>query len=237
MDMVRNWQRGAACEACEARPAAICASLAGDAFAALSRLGRKRRLARGQVLIWEGEENLFVGTLISGVLKLTAATSDGREQIVGLAWPSDFVGSPFARRTGFRVTALSDATLCLFDQGDFEAFVQHEPQLERDLLRRVTEDLDRARGLMLLLGRMTAEERLASLLVDMASRGPRGQQAGTQTLDLPLRRQELADVLGLTIETVSRQLRKLSDAGVISVPNRRTIVLENPAGLEAIAAA
>lgn len=237
MDMARFWLRSAACEGCAVRGDAICANLDDGDFADFARLGRHRRLARGQVLAWEDEERTHVGTLLSGVLKITAATADGREQIVGLAWPSDLVGSPFGPAAGFRVTALSDAEICLVDRSAFEAFVQDQPAMERDLLRRSAADLDRARAFMLLLGRMTAEERLATLLLDMADRAVDPMPEDEEGFLLPLGRQEIADILGLTIETVSRQLRKLVDAGLIRLKGRRTVHLEDRPRLEAIAAA
>jgi CRP/FNR family transcriptional regulator len=237
MDMASNWLRNADCDGCAVRGETICAVIAPEDFTAFASLGRQRSLARGQVLIWEGEERSQIATLLSGVLKLTAATANGREQIVGLAWPSDLVGSPFGGSFQYRVSALSDARLCLFGRDEFEHFVAGQRQLERELLRRASAELDRARAFMLLLGRMSAEERLAALLLDLTRRFARREVgAGAVVVELPLRRQELADVLGLTIETISRQLRKLKDGGVIAVPDRRTIVVENLPALEAIAA-
>ena len=234
MDMARHWLRGGTCEGCAVRSDAICGGLGDQAFAGFASLARRRSLDRGQVLIWEGDANLLVATLTSGALKLTAATADGREQIVGLAWPGDFVGNLFGARAGFRVTALSDAELCLFDRADFDAFVAEHPRLWHEILRRAHEDLDRTRAFLLLLGRMSAQERKASFLVDMNKRSGAGDNGVLVTL--PLRRQEIADVLGLTIETVSRQLGRMRQAGIIALPDRRTIVVEDSSGLDAIAA-
>lgn len=221
------------CAACAARLKGICGTLDDDALAQLSRIGRRRRLGAGETLIWEGEDAPIVANLLSGILKLSASTADGREQIVGIAYPTDFIGRPFGARAGYSAAALGEAELCLFGRRDFERFARVHPELEHDLLVRALGDLDRARGFMLLLGRKSASERVATLLLDMADRLP----TAANMVDLPIGRQQMADVLGLTIETVSRQLTRLKSAGVIALPSRRRLVINDLRDLQAAAEA
>lgn len=220
------------CSRCAVRAAAICAPLAKDALQELGALGRHRSVAAGQTLVWEGEESLLVANVIEGMLKLSTSTGDGREQIVGIVYPSDFIGRPFGERSHHSVTALTDAKLCLFTRADFDAFARRHPALEHELLQRTLRELDRARRFMLLLGRKSAEERVASLLLDMAGR----REAGA-TFDLPLGRQQIADLLGLTIETVSRQFARLKADGVIRLSGRRAVAIEDREALAALAEA
>ncbi|MDT9599587.1 Crp/Fnr family transcriptional regulator [Sphingosinicella rhizophila] len=220
------------CGGCAARLRGICNELAADQLALLSTLGRQRCLAAGETLIWEGEDAAVVANLLSGALKLTASTASGREQILGIAYPSDFVGPLYGRRSGYSVTALSDVEICLFTRRDFEGFARHHPALEHELLKRALTDLDRARRFMLLLGRKSAIERVASLILELSERLGTGGQ-----LELPLGRQQMADVLGLTIETVSRQLTLLKSAGIIALPGRRALVINGRADLEALSEA
>jgi CRP/FNR family transcriptional regulator, anaerobic regulatory protein len=206
----------------------------------LAQLGRKRQVSRGQVMIWEGDDAMIVANVISGVLKITMSMGDGREQIVGVVFPSDFIGRPFGQKSPYTITALCDAELCIFPRVDFDRFAREHPELEHKLLERTLSELDRAREWMLLLGRKAAQERIATLLIAMSEKLGEGSCVGNETLDrfdLPLDRQQIGDLLGLTIETVSRQMTILKQNGVIAVPDRRTVVIKNRERLEQIALA
>lgn len=213
------------CQQCEVRTSAICAVLAKDERAALNRLGRRVTISAGQTVMWEGDDATIVANVIQGTLKLSASTGDGREQIVGVVYPSDFIGRPFGRSTPHRVTALTDARLCLFTRGAFDGFARAHPDLGHRLLQRTLDDLDRARTWMLLLGRKNAQEKIATFLLDMSRRLAGDAGNPLDSFELPLSRQQVADVLGLTIETVSRQLTDMKRAGIIALPNRRTVDL------------
>lgn len=221
------------CAGCAARAHAICGTLAATDLAAFGAMGRHRRLARGQTLMWEGDAAACVANVISGVLKLTTVGVGGDEQIVGLAWPSDFLGSPFGPTQNASITALTDSEVCLFGRAEFEAFLDTHPDLERALLRRSFADLERMRGLLAMLGRRTAGQKVAALLLALAETEGR---AATR-IALPLSRQEMADLLGLTIETVSRQLGRLSDKGLIALPDRRSFSVRRREELAAYAEA
>lgn len=179
--------------------------------------------------MWEGDDSALVANVTQGVFKLSTSTADGREQIVGMVYPSDFIGRPFASTTPHSVTALSDASLCMFNRHAFDEFAREHPELEHRLLERTLTELDHARHWMLLLGRKSAGERVASFLMEMAQRLTDSScGAGAEMVDrfeLPLSRQQMANLLGLTIETVSRQLTRLRQAGVIDLPDRRLVVI------------
>lgn len=228
------------CTTCVVRNRAICAALDDAEIALLGKMGRHHRLSAGQTLIWEGEDSLLVANIIDGVLKLSTSLSDGREQIVGIVYPSDFIGRPFGTRIQHNVTALTDAHVCTFSSSDFDRFAREHPDLEHKLLERTLTELDRTRHWLLLLGRMTATEKLAHFLLDMSQRlvssgcGPAGP---ADAFDLPFGRQQIADILGLTIETVSRRLNDLKAQGVIALPSRRRIEILDRAALETMSEA
>lgn len=219
------------------RNRAICSVLDTDALDDMNRLGRIKRIRRGESLIWEGDDSPVVANVIEGVLKLTTATGDGRELIVGVSYPSDFIGRPFGASSGNTATALTDAKLCVFTRSTFDNFAKEHPELEHELLERTLTELDRAREWMLLLGRKSAAERVASFLLEvsnrLASQSCTGEHLPLASFELPLSRQQTADILGLTIETVSRQLGRLRDLGVIRVPDRRTVEIVDRDALEA----
>jgi CRP/FNR family transcriptional regulator len=231
----------AICAECAVRDQALCGSLDDRELRALNSVGQRRHVARGESVMWAGEDSLICANLLSGVLKLVASTADGREQIVGLLYPADFVGQPYAERADFTITALTDVELCVFPRLAFERVLEDHVRMERLLLQRTLQALGDARGRMLTLARKSAEEKIAGFLVDMAARagatGCRASAGGPMTFDLPLTRGQIADVLGLTIETVSRQMTRLKAAGVIGLPGGRSVTISDPGALESRAEA
>lgn len=219
------------CSTCLVRNRAICAALDDAELASLNGVGRTKALRAGQPLIWEGDDALMVANVIDGVLKLSTGTGDGREQIVGIVYPSDFIGRPFGATAPHSVTALTDARVCTFNRSDFDRFARAHPALEHKLLERTLTELDRARHWMLLLGRKTAPEKIASFLLEMADRladdGCSVPLAPTRAFTLPFGRQQIADILGTTIETVSRQLTRLQRERVIDLPSRRDVLIRD----------
>lgn len=97
------------CEQCVVKNKAICSALDADELIAINRLSRKVSIKAGQALIWEGDDSLIVANVVEGAFKLTSSLEDGREQIIGLLYPSDFVGRPFGDKNEYTVTALADS--------------------------------------------------------------------------------------------------------------------------------
>ena len=224
------------CQACVVRSRSICADLDQDEIQVLNSIGRRRNLAAGEQLLWEGDEAIIVANVVRGVLKLSTQTSDGKEQILGLVYPSDFVGRPFGQITPYGVQALTEAEVCIFQRTDFDRFAREHPRLEHKLLERTLKELDRTRRWMLLLGRMTAEQKLASFLLETAERAEpvsctTASSPEPSSLTMPLSRQQIADVLGLTIETVSRLFSKMKMEGLIDLQSRRQVAILRPAEL------
>lgn len=223
------------CDACAIRNRAICADLDDSEIGLLNGIGRRRQLEAGEQLMWEGDEAVLVANVIDGVLKLASHSADGGEQILGLAYPSDFLGRPFGETAPYGVEALTEAQICVFERKDFDRFARDHPRLEHKLLERTLTELDRSRRWMMLLGRMNAGPKVASFLLELTDRLGKAGAGGESFVTLPLSRQQMADVLGLTIETVSRQLSRLRSAGLIDTPSRREIVLRDRRELEELA--
>ena len=223
------------CDACAIRNRAICADLDDSEIGLLNGIGRRRQLEAGEQLMWEGDEAVLVANVIDGVLKLASHSADGGEQILGLAYPSDFLGRPFGETVPYGVEALTEAQICVFERKDFDRFARDHPRLEHKLLERTLTELDRSRRWMMLLGRMNAGQKVASFLLELSDRLGKAGAGGETFVTLPLSRQQMADVLGLTIETVSRQLSRLRSAGLIDTPSRREIVLRDRRELEELA--
>lgn len=222
------------CLTCAVRDTAACAQLSLAHRIALGSLRRSETLRSGETFAWEGEESLVVATLRSGVFKRSLMLSDGREQVVGLAFPGDMVGRLFGATTDHSLIAITDTVLCVFPRAAFERLVAASPALEHALLVQALDDLSRAQRQMLVLARLSAPQRVATFLLDLVERSiadARGRIA------IPLSRQQLGDLLGLSIETVSRKLRDFERSGHIALPDYRSMVVIDRAGLAAIATA
>lgn len=228
------------CEACAVRNKALCGALSTDEIQRLNAIAIQKRVPAGKVILSDQEPQDYFANVISGVVKLSKTLADGRQQIVGLQFPSDFLGRPFGTRIAYDAQAATDVQLCSFSKVQFERLIKEIPGIEHRLFAHTLDELDAAREWMLLLGRKSAREKVASLLLMIAKRsmavGCMPHMPGAPvSFELPLSRNEIADYLGLTIETVSRQLTSLKNAGVISLPSLREVHASSLAALESAA--
>lgn len=222
------------CRSCEARHRGVCGALSPEQLLMLSRHTVKHTLEPGRAIVAEGETERRFSNIMSGVVKLSKLTADGRRQIVGLQFAPDFLGRPFSDHSDCEVEAATEAKLCSFPRNVLENLIQANPDLEHRLYQQASRELEEAHDWMLSLGRKNATERVASFLHFIATRIDHENVQATAPLfiDLPLSRSDIADFLGLTIETVSRQITKLRKAGVIVVVNNRTIEIPDVFKLE-----
>lgn len=228
------------CETCAIRHRAICAALTKDELQNLNRIARQRMVPAGRVISSESEPETAFANIVSGVVKLTKTLADGRQQIVGLQFTPDFLGRTFAEATPYSAEAATDVELCSFPKEQFESLLKRYPGLEHRLFSDTLTELDAARDWMLLLGRKTAEEKVATFLHLLAKRVPNIGCTHSEALNyarfiLPLTRGEIADYLGLTLETVSRQMTKLKRNGVLNVADNRDITVPDMDALSEIA--
>jgi CRP/FNR family transcriptional regulator len=215
------------CEDCPIRHRAVCAYCEGDDLVELDRIKSYRRYQPGEVIAWAGERMAMVGSVVQGVAMLSRTLADGRRQMVGLLLPSDFLGRPGRGESAYDVVAATETVFCMFQKPEFERLVARMPQIERRLLQMTLDELDAAREWMLLLGRKTAREKIASLFVIMARRDAALHQdrkrPGALVFPLYITREAMADYLGLTIETVSRQISALRRDGLIELGENRMV--------------
>jgi CRP/FNR family transcriptional regulator, anaerobic regulatory protein len=214
------------CGDCPIRHRAVCARCEADELALLDSIKYYRSFEAGQTVIWSGDRMDFVASVVSGIATLTQTMEDGRRQMVGLLLPSDFVGRPGRSQAAYDVTAVTDLVMCCFRKKPFEEMMGATPHISQRLLEMTLDELDAAREWMLLLGRKTAREKIASLLAILARRDA-SLKAGASTcsFDLPLTREAMADYLGLTLETVSRQISALKREGIIALEGKRHVMV------------
>jgi len=217
---VPNLLRLNRCDNCAIRNRALCSVANDDAITELNRFSRRTRYDAGQTIMSEEAPVDFVGNVVSGVVKLAKVTPDGRQQIVGLLFPSDFVGRTFADSSAFSAEAATDVELCCIQKPAFERILADHRAIEHKLLIDTLDELDAAREWMLLLGCKSAAEKVASFLLLLVRRSFNigcGQQPAPNlaVFELPVSRADMAGYLGMAVETVSRQLSLLKGDGVI----------------------
>ena len=186
--------------------------------------------------MWRGDRMEFVASVVSGTATIEHLTEDGRKQTLGLLLPSDFIGRPGRDTALYDVTAVTEVTLCCFRRKQFEDLVATTPHISQRMLEMALDELDAVRDWMFLLGRKTAREKIASFLMLFLRRTIAPgitPSTGEHVVELPLTREAMADYLGLTLETVSRQFSKLKSDGVIQLDGKRRVVIPNASRLQA----
>ncbi|WP_420012633.1 transcriptional regulator FnrL [Tateyamaria sp.] len=213
------------CSDCPIRHRAVCARCEPDELERLEEVKYYRTYEAGQTVAWAGDKMDFVASVVSGAATLTQTMEDGRRQMVGLLLPSDFVGRPGRDGVRYDVVAVSELVMCCFRKAPFEKMIASTPHIAERLLEMTLDELDAAREWMLVLGRKTAREKIASLLSIIARRDAVYAPGAVRsvTFDLPLTREAMADYLGLTLETVSRQVSALKRDGVIELQGKRRV--------------
>jgi len=229
------------CEDCGARHHGLCNALSDEELAFLARVAQHVTLPANSVFIEEGEKAGYFYNVNSGNIRLFKSLPDGRRQITGFASPGYFLGLATTDKNVFSAETMDPVKLCRFSRPTMETVFDEFPVLERKLLDVAMHELVLGQQQMLLLGRKTAIERIATFLLAWAERMEMcasGQLPKPNvSLQLPLSRTDLADYLGLTIETVSRSLSQLKRDGLIDIPNIHEIVLLRPQALSDIAEA
>jgi CRP/FNR family transcriptional regulator, anaerobic regulatory protein len=205
------------CAKCRVRLFAVCASLDDAEIGALEALVDPVELESRAALFMAGDPARFVYSLTSGTLRLQRDPSSVR-QIIGFAAPGDFIGLSLAESYSFSADALGPTSLCAFPRDRFIQLSHDKPALMERLHQATSHELTIAQEHMVLLGRRRAEERVAAFLAGWRRRIQRISGASA-TIHLPMGRQDIADHLGLTIETVSRIFARLMrDRVLLDVP-------------------
>lgn len=224
------------CQSCEARHKGICGALTSEQLVKLSKHTTLHIVHAEQQIGYEGETIKRYSNILRGVVKLTKLTADGRQQIIGLQFAPDFVGRPFSKENDVAVEAATEVKLCSFPKDVLEKLTNESPELEHRLHEQSLKELGEAREWMLMLGRKSAAERVANFLHFIAVHiDPEiSRVRGSQFYEIPLKRGDIADFLGLTIETVSRQITKLRQSGVIKIANNRMVEIPDLERLRAL---
>jgi CRP/FNR family transcriptional regulator, nitrogen fixation regulation protein len=188
-------------------------------------MGATMSYPRNTEIFGENEPAEYLYKVISGTVRTYKILSDGRRQVGGFYLPGDIFGLEFEDEHTLSAEAITDAKVLVVKRSAITTLAGSSTSVARQLVNLTGRELRRAQDRTLLLIK-SAQERVASFLLEMAGRAPAGN-----AIDLPMSRQDIADYLGLTIETVSRTLTSLENCATIEVPSSRRIVLRNQAAL------
>jgi CRP-like cAMP-binding protein len=203
-----------------------------DALADFERIGTAINLRRDATLVHTGDPARYCFKVVTGAVRSCRLLADGRRHLGDFMLPGDFIGLEMGERWNFTVEAVNDATLMRYPRDGVALLLQRQPRLGRRLLDLVGRELSAAQTQMLVLGRKTAVERLATFLLTMSAR-----TGAADRVSLPMTRHDIADHLGLTIETVSRSFSQLKSQGVIQLKANSEVVLKSRNALADLAEA
>jgi CRP/FNR family transcriptional regulator len=225
---------GDPCASCEARGFSVCNAIPDTDLGRLASIAVETEAPAGQSFIDEGEPAASFFNITAGTAKLFKLLPDGRRQITGFVGPGHFLGLAVSDTYAFSAEAIERVRYCRFNRGKLRKLLDDFPLMEKRLLEVAANELVAAQEQMLLLGRKTARERLASFLLLQSGQGrPCGQ--ARQRFSLAMTRSDIADYLGLTIETVSRTLTRLRGERLIDIISQGELVINDAVALEELA--
>jgi CRP/FNR family transcriptional regulator len=230
----RSSQSDAPCRACTVRHLTVCAPLDDSELHEVSTISQTLELGAGDPLFDEGEEARNVFNVTAGTLRVYKLLADGRRQVIGFLFPGDFVGLANNETYAYSADAITHAALCRFPRNKLEGLLSRHPKMQTRLLSVASHELAVAQEQMLVLGRKTAKEKIATFLMSL-SRRARDRGATENPIHVPMSRTDIGDYLGLTTETVSRTFTQLRTKGLIVLHNGGKVELRDPEALQDIA--
>ena len=202
------------CLVCKARSSSVCGALGEARVSCLNDFVVRRRIDAGGRLFDEGDSAAHYFVVTEGAMMAFKEAHDGRRQITGFLYSGDMLGLNHHQRYVYSAEALNDAVVCQYEITDLMGLFEDYPEMERWLLRHCSDELASAHDQMFLLGRKNAMEKIATFLWFQAHR-MKLRSRNLTLLDLPMSRRDIADHLGLTVETVSRTITLMCRAGTI----------------------
>jgi CRP/FNR family transcriptional regulator len=222
------------CHKCEVRDRAFCSALDDTDIDELGELSDRKHYQAGDTIFEQATKVSVFANIIEGTVKQSRLMSDGRQSITGFLFPGDFIGRVYAENQTSFIEAVTDTHICTFARGSLEDLLDKRPHLARRLFNLSNQSLERAEEWMLLLGRKTALEKLASFLLILSKcAAERGEDP--DNIHLAMMRADIADYLGLTIETVSRRISELKSDQIIRLGAGNMVRIVDRRALESVA--
>lgn len=214
------------CTACEVRETSFCGALQKDELGALARIHKRSELQADASLFYEGDPADSIATVTSGLVRLVKLLADGRRQVLRFVAPGEYFGFNISETFGYSAESVIPSIVCQFPISGLERICGIYPDLQWRLFVLARQELDRQQEHIVLLGRNSIPERLAAFLLHWASI-ENGADASRRPLMLPMRRADVADYLGTTVETVARTLTHFRRQQLISLPSCNMVVFRD----------
>lgn len=224
----RNLRAAEGCLGCSVRRKGLCGKLSDRVQARLARLGRQKDYAADHIFWDQVEQPRFIGILRKGHLRVQRYSPEGQRQIVAMVAPGEMIGESVETRIGYGVEASTNASLCRFERTAFRRLLGEEPELRQALLRNYVERLEAIRQQTWALGLQSVQERFCGFLIKACGVMPyQPQPDGSGVLTLEIPREDIADLLGTSKETISRTMHHLQRLGLIEIRDPRRLLLSN----------
>ena len=217
-------QKRIRCAVCKIRPYSFCRCLPEEKLKYFSGISVEREFKNKQTIFLQQGEAKNLYNITKGNVKIYRLLSDGRIQIIGFLYPGDFFGSYKKGKYNYSAEAIGDVRMCVFKQELLDNYLEKNMNLAKELLHMTSHELTLAQDRIGVLGKMNANERVAKFILNISEQRARiGWK--NNPVSLPMIRQDIADYLGLTLETVSREITRFKTSNLIKVLNAKQIFI------------
>jgi len=219
------------CTICKVRTFSFCRCLDEPKLQHFSNISFEKKFINKENIFIQKDPSTYMYNITEGNVKIYQLLDDGRIQIIGFLYPGDFFGSYSNNKYNYCAESIGDLKTCVFDQKILDKYLDENPVLAKELLNKTSFELTLAQDRLTVLGKLNAGERLIKFLLNISKQRNRiGWQ--NNPISLPMTRQDIADYLGLTIETVSRELSTLRSSNTIKLISSKQIYLNDIKSLE-----
>ena len=214
------------CKICKVRTYSFCRCLNEDRLEFFSNISFEKNFINGENIFLQNDPSNYLYNITEGNVKIYQLLDDGRIQIIGFLYPGDFFGTYKNNKYNYCAQAIGDLKTCVFDQKVLDKYLDKNLSLAKELLNQTSFELTLAQDRITVLGRLNAIERISKFLLNISQQRKRiGWQ--DNPISLPMSRQDIADYLGLTVETVSREFSNLKSSGIIKAITSKKIYLKD----------
>jgi len=214
------------CTSCKVRPYSFCRCLKEEDLRHFAKISSEKKFSNKQVIFLQSDEGKRLYNITEGNVKIYQLLQDGRVQIIGFLYPGDFFGSYKKGKYNYSANAIGDVAVCEFKEDVLNNHMDENPELSRELLNMTTNELILAQDRVKVLGKLTATERVANFISNISKQRARINWQDNP-ISLPMSRQDIADYLGLTIATVSREITNLKTSSVIKMISTSQIYIND----------
>ncbi len=214
------------CSLCKIRSYSFCRCLNDDQLEIFSKVSFEKKFTDKENIFLQNDPSTHLYNITEGNVKIYQLLDDGRIQIIGFLYPGDFFGTYKNNKYNYSAEAIGNLRVCVFDQRVLDKYMDQNPILAKELLNQTSYELTLAQDRMTVMGRLNAIEKIAIFFINISNQRKRiGWQSNP--ISLSMTRQDIADYLGLTIETVSREISKLKASNIIKIISSKQLFIND----------